>query len=54
MKEGLVEDGFIVIVNDLTIGWQYLNQLSHPNATLAPQAKQARAGSEKLNYSLSR
>ena len=28
--------------NDLTIGWQKLNLLSHPNATLAPQARQAR------------
>ena len=26
--------------NDLTIGWQKLNPLSHPNATLAPQARQ--------------
>ena len=53
MKEGLVEDGFIVIVNDLTIGWQNLNPLSHPNATLAPQARQARASGENLNYLLS-
>ena len=36
--------------NDLTIGWQNLNQLSHPNATLAPPA---RASGENLNYSLS-
>ena len=27
-----------------------LNLLSHPNATLAPQARQARASSENLNY----
>ena len=33
--------------NDLTIGWQNLNSLSHPNATLAPQA---RASSENLYY----
>ena len=33
--------------NDLTIGWQNLNPLSHPNATLAPQA---RASGENLNY----
>ena len=33
--------------NDLTIGWQNLNLLSHPNATLAPQA---RASSDNLNY----
>ena len=33
--------------NDLTIGWQKLNPLSHPNATLAPQA---RASGENLNY----
>ena len=36
--------------NDLTIGWQNLNLLSHPNATLAPQARQARASGENLNY----
>ena len=33
--------------NDLTIGWQNLNKLSYPNATLAPQA---RASGENLNY----
>ena len=32
-----------VAANDLTIGWQNLNPLSHTNATLAPQARQARA-----------
>ena len=36
--------------NDLTVGWKNLNQLSHPNATLAPQA---RPSGEILNYSLS-
>ena len=36
--------------NDLTIGWQNLNLLSHPNTTLAPQARQARASGENLNY----
>ena len=36
--------------NDLTIGWQKLNLLSHPNATRAPQARQARASGENLNY----
>ena len=36
--------------NDLTVGWQNLNLLSHPNATLAPQARQARASGENLNY----
>ena len=36
--------------NDLTIGWQNLNLLSHPNATLAPQARQARASGENFNY----
>ena len=30
-----------VMTNDLAIGWQNLNSLSHPNATLAPQARQA-------------
>ena len=39
--------------NDLTIGWQNLNPLSHPNATLVPQARQARPSGENLNYSLS-
>ena len=33
--------------NDLTIGCQKLNPLSHPKATLVPQA---RASSENLNY----
>ena len=32
------------------IGWQNLNPLSHPNATQATQAKQARASGENLNY----
>ena len=36
--------------NDLTIGWQKLNLLSHPNATLAPQAREAKASGENLNY----
>ena len=36
--------------NDLTIGWQKLNQLSHPNATIASQARQARPSGENLNY----
>ena len=37
--------------NDLTIGWQKLNPLSHPNnATLDPQTRQARASGESLNY----
>ena len=37
-------------VNDLTIGWQNLNLLSHSNTTLAPQSRQARASGENLNY----
>ena len=40
--------------NDLTLGWQNLNPLSHLNSTLAPQARQARPSGEILNYSLSR
>ena len=36
--------------NDLTIGWQNWNTLSHPNATLAPQA---RLSGKILNYLLS-
>ena len=36
-----------VCSNDLTIGWRHLNLLSHPDATLAPQA---RASGENLNY----
>ena len=40
-------------VNDLSIEWQNLNLLSHPNATLAPQARQARPSGEILNYLLS-
>ena len=38
------------MLNDLTIGWQKLNPLSYPNATLAPQARQARASGDNLNY----
>ena len=37
-------------INILTIGWQNLNPLSQRNATLAPQARQARASGENLNY----
>ena len=44
----------IIGTNDHTIGWQNLNPLSHPNATLAPQVRQARASGENLNYLLSR
>ena len=36
--------------NDHTKGWQNLNQLSHPNTTLAPQARQARVSGKNLNY----
>ena len=36
--------------NDLTIGWQKINLLSHPNATIAPHSRQARASGEILNY----
>ena len=36
--------------NDHTIGCQNLNPLSHPNATIAPQARQAKASFENLNY----
>ena len=35
-----------VASNDLTIGWQNINPLSHPNATLAPQARQVRLSGE--------
>ena len=38
------------MLNDLTIGCQKLNLLSQPNATLAPQARQARASGENFNY----
>ena len=38
------------MLNDLTIGCQKLNLLSHPNATLAPQARQARSSGENFNY----
>ena len=37
------------MLNDLTIGWQNLNLLSHPNATLTQQARQSRASGENLN-----
>ena len=36
--------------NDLTIGWQNWNLLSHPNATLTAQARLARTSGENLNY----
>ena len=36
--------------NDFTIGWQKLNLLSHPNATLHKQTRQVRASGENLNY----
>ena len=39
-----------ILCNDLTIGWQNSNPLSHPNATRMPQARQARASGENLNY----
>ena len=41
---------YSVLFNDLTIEWQNLNQLSHSNATLAPEARQARASGENLNF----
>ena len=37
-------------LNDLTIGWQNINPLSHPSATVVPQIRQARASGENLNY----
>ena len=40
----------LLLSNNLTIGWQKLNPLSQPNATLAPQTWQARASGENLNY----
>ena len=44
------ETNMFLTLNDLTIGWLNLNSLSHPNATLAPQA---RPSCEILNYLLS-
>ena len=41
---------FFALLNDHTIGWQNLNLLSHPKATLAPHARQARASGENFNY----
>ena len=38
----------------LYIGWQNLNLLSQPNATLVPQVRKARASGEIFNYLLSR
>ena len=40
----------MVGINDLIIGWQNSNPLSHPNTTLAPQTRQARVSGEILNY----
>ena len=34
----------------MAIGWQNFNLLSHTNVTLAPQARQASASGENLNY----
>ena len=42
MRRTLVTRPGCDITNNLTIGWQNLNMLSHPIATLAPQARQAR------------
>ena len=42
--------GLSVCFNDVTIGWQNLNPLSHPNATPAPQARQSRVSGKNLNY----
>ena len=36
--------------NDHTVGWRNLNLLSHPNAKLVLQARQASASGENLNY----
>ena len=47
MRRTLVTRPGCDITNDHTIGWQ---KLSHPTATLAPQARQARASGENLNY----
>ena len=41
------------ITNNLTIGWQNLNMLSHPDTTQAPQARQGRPSGEILNYLVS-
>ena len=38
------------MINDHNIGWQNSNPLSQPNVTLAPQARQAKASGENLNY----
>ena len=46
-KSALVKKSF---VNDLSVGWQNLNLLSHPYATLAPQTRQSRASAENLKY----
>ena len=50
----IVDDGceyFKLAANQWSYtGWQNLNLLSQPNATLAPQAKQAMASGENLNY----
>ena len=40
------DDDQRVVINDLTTGWQNLYPLSHPNTTLAPQARQVRACGE--------
>ena len=37
------------LFNDITVEWKILNPLSHTNATLVPQARQARSSGENLN-----
>ena len=46
----LIQHTCSTFLNDHTIGWQKINPLSHPDATLAPQARQAKASGENLNY----
>ena len=47
---GLITGAKVGLDNHMYVGWQNLNPLSHLNATLAPQARQARASGENLNY----
>ena len=40
----------VMIIFLILVGWQNLNLLSQPNATLAPKVMQARASGENMNY----
>ena len=50
VKRSLPVQPAFVCFNDHTIGWQKINLLSHPNATLVLQARQASTSGKNFNY----